>query len=147
MSARRRSSDERGQTTLMILGLVAVLVLIALAVTDLSAVYLRHSRLNTVADGAALAGVDAIDADQVYTSGIGDDPQLSETLARRYVAAYMSGAGVFQRFPGLTYSVSVEGNEIVVSVAWTDDLPVRISGVADRTTVRSTGSAVLEPTG
>ena len=34
MSARRRSSDERGQTTLMILGLVAVLVLEAESTQD-----------------------------------------------------------------------------------------------------------------
>ena len=48
--------DQRGQMSVMIVGFALVIMLAIAAVTDASAAYLQHSGLDTVADGAALAG-------------------------------------------------------------------------------------------
>ncbi len=57
MSARR---DEAGQATVLIIGFAVVLAMVVAVVTDASAAYLQRQGLDTLADGAALAGADAV---------------------------------------------------------------------------------------
>ena len=65
--------DERGQATVMIIGLAVVLLMAAVVVVDASAAYLQRQGLDTVADGAALAGADAgsRNLDVLYGEGVG----------------------------------------------------------------------------
>ena len=56
----------------MIIGLAVVLLMAAVVVVDASAAFLRRQELDTVADGAALAGADAgsRNLDVLYGEGV-----------------------------------------------------------------------------
>ncbi len=56
----RRARDERGAATVLVLGLVAVLVLVAAVSTGTIAIVLAHRRAQVVADLASLAGAGAL---------------------------------------------------------------------------------------
>ncbi len=100
MSAPR---PERGQATILIVGLATVLAMGVAVVTDASAAYLQRQGLDNLADGAALAGADLGAAgDDVYTGGIGDDRlAVTEAEARAAVQAYLQRAGAHAKYPGL----------------------------------------------
>jgi Flp pilus assembly protein TadG len=134
--------DERGQVTVMIVGLAFVLLLTIAVVVDASAAYLQRSGLATVADGAALAGTEALDLTAGYEHGF-DDPVLSESLAREAITVYLHDTGAGERFPGLTYTVRVQDNEVRVDVHAPLDLPLRVPGSPTTATIGASGSAEL----
>jgi hypothetical protein len=80
---------ERGQVTVMALGLALMsLVLAGLAVDGTKAFLLRRT-LQNAADAAGLAGAGAIDSDEYYGSGgktIELSPEDAARTARRYLA-------------------------------------------------------------
>jgi Flp pilus assembly protein TadG len=135
--------DERGQVSVMIVGFMLILLVMVAVVVDASAAYLQRSGLDTVADGAALAGTEALDLQAGYEQGL-DDLQLSRQLVDDAVRAYLDQTGARTRFPGLGYSVSVTGNEVVVHVTAPLDLPLRVPETAGSTAISATGSAVLD---
>ena len=143
MRGRRR--DERGQMSLMIIGFMLVVMMAIAAVTDASAAYLQHSGLATVADGAALAGADALDEDLVYQQGLGDEPTLDPALAEERIRAYLRVTGAYDRFPGLRWVPRVTGNQVVVQVSAPLDLPLNVPGAQGTALITSTGSALLTP--
>ncbi len=140
---------ERGQTTILIVGLAVVLLLTVAVVVDASAAFLRRQGLDTLADGAALAGADAGASGQdVYTEGIDEARlELFGDSARAGVADYLTRSGARQRFPGLTYSVSVDvsARSVTVVVRTPLQLPFTVPGFGDSTTVSATGSAIVAP--
>ena len=99
MTPRR---DERGQATVMIIGLCGVLAMGVAVVTDASAAYLQRQGLDNLADGAALAGADLGAAgDEVYTGGLGVDRlAITEAEARAAVQDYLVRAGAHTKYPG-----------------------------------------------
>lgn len=133
----------------MIIGFMLVLLLTIAVATDASAAYLRRTGLDTVADGAALAAAEALDEPLAYEQGIGADaahgPALDPASAASQVEAYLRATGAYARFPGLRVGSRVEGDQVFVSVSAPLDLPLRIPGSPDRVSIRSTGSAVLQP--
>jgi len=134
--------DERGQVTVMIVGFMLILLGMVAVVVDASAAYLQRTGLDTVADGAALAGTEALDLQAGYEHGL-DDLQLSRQLVDDAVRAYLDETGARTRFPGLDYAVAVIGNEVVVDVAAPLDLPLRVPDTVESATITATGSAVL----
>lgn len=81
-------STERGSVTVMTLGFVGFLVLLAVVVMDSSAAFLAHQRLAAVADGAALAASEGLSREVFYSSGrVVADGTEARSLAERYVAA------------------------------------------------------------
>jgi hypothetical protein len=138
-----RRGDERGQMSLMIVGFALVILLAVAAVTDASAAYLQHSGLDTVADGAALAGADALNEQLVYQHGLGKTPDLDPDLARDRVRDYLRRTGAYERFPGLRWDPDVRDNRVVVRVSAPLDLPLNVPGVQGTALITSTGSAVL----
>lgn len=144
---RADGCDERGQMSLMIVGFTLVVMMAIAAVTDASAAYLQHSGLATVADGAALAGADALDEGVVYQQGIGETPALDRDLAEERIGAYLRETGAYERFPGLRWVPRVTGNEVVVEVSAPLDLPLHVPGAPRRALITSTGAAVLDPVG
>ena len=135
--------DEQGQVTVMIVGFMLILLGMVAVVVDASAAYLQRSGLDTVADGAALAGAEALDLQAGYEQGLGD-LRLSRQLVDDAVRTYLDQTGARSRFPGLGYSVSVAGNEVVVHVTAPLDLPLRVPDAAGSATITATGSAVLD---
>jgi hypothetical protein len=99
---------ERGQVTVMALGLALVsLVMAGLAVDGTKAFLLRRT-LQNAADSASLAGAGAMDGDAYYESGgktIELSPEDAARTARRYLA-----------FRGIDARVSLEVDDDDVSV-------------------------------
>lgn len=147
----RRRGGERGQTTIFIVGLAVVLLMTVAVVVDASAAFLRRQGLDTLADGAALAGADAgASGRDVYVNGV--DPERLELFAdsaRAGVEDYLQRSGAHRRFPGLTYVVRVDPATRSVSVVVRAplELPFTLPGLPGRTMVGATGSAVVVPEG
>ena len=142
--------DERGQSAVLIVGLASFLLLAIVVVVDASAAFLQRQGLDTVADGAALAGADAgsRNLDSIYGSGVGSQPRLdqAEALARAAVADYLNRTGARSDYPGLSYDVDFDptDNSVVVQVRAPLDLPLTIPGSPERPVVGTVGSAVVQ---
>jgi hypothetical protein len=142
--------DERGQSAVLIVGLASFLLLAIVVVVDASAAFLQRQGLDTVADGAALAGADAgsRNLDSIYGSGVGSQPRLdqAEALARAAVEDYLKRTGARAHYPGLSYDVGFDptDNSVVVQVRAPLDLPLTIPGSPERPVVGTVGSAVVQ---
>jgi hypothetical protein len=141
---RALARGERGSVTLLIVGLAVVLLMMAAVVTDASAAYLQRQGLDTLADGAALAGADAGAAgDEAYGDGLDPDLHLDAGLARAAVLGYLRSAGAYQRYPGLIVRVSVDPTtqRVVVEVHASIHLPLHVPGSPEHADVAATGAA------
>lgn len=135
--------DERGQTTVLIIGFVLVVAMAVVVVVDASAAYLRRQALSSLADGAALAAADGLQGEQVYTAGLGERATVDPQAARALVEAYLVSVRAGQRYPGLSHSVETDGDRVVVRVGAPLDLPLPLPGVAQGVPVRATAAAVI----
>ncbi|MDP3969349.1 MAG: pilus assembly protein TadG-related protein [Nocardioides sp.] len=139
---RRRPDD--GQTTVLILGFFVVALMLVAVVVDSSAAYLQRQRLNTLADGAALAAVDGVQGRMVYEGGLRPgraaiDPQA----ARAYVADHLAALGATSSHPGLRWSVTTRDDAVVVELRAPLDLPLGIPGVGGSTVISGSASAIV----
>ena len=119
-----RFHEERGQTSLLIVGFFLVAVLLVVVVVDASAAYLRRQELDALADGAALAAADGIQGAQVYEQGLGERAAIDPGLARAYVADYLDRMGARRDHPGLVPEVTVRGDSVQVVVHAPLELPL-----------------------
>lgn len=133
---------ESGQTSLLIVGFAVILMMATGVVVDASAAYLQRQGLDTLADGAALAGADEVSGNPVYDGGLEDHVPIDAGVARAAVDDYLRRIGAYADFPGLSYEVSVVGRSVVVRMAAPLDLPITVEGLTD-TTVGATGSAAV----
>jgi hypothetical protein len=138
-----RPRDEHGQATLLIVGFAVVAIMMVAVVVDASAAYLRRSGLDSLADGAALAGADGIQGRQVYEGGLGDRALIDPVVARRYVAEYLTASGAARRYPGLTYQVEVGTDRVVVHVSTRLDLPITPPGWDRRPVISATAASLV----
>lgn len=128
--------DDEGTVLLLIVGLVAVVGLLVAVVTDVTALYLVRRDLISAADGAALAGAQAIDEETIYTEGLpaGGPLPLDEDAARAAAHAYLAEAGLAGR--DVSVQVATTPTTVSVSLATGYELPV-----ADTVTLGVTGTA------
>ncbi len=138
-----RERDERGQTTLMIVGLAVVAMLMVGVVVDASAAYLRRDGLNSLADGAALAAADGVQGRQVYEGGLGKRARIDPDVARLFVADYLRAAGAARRYPGLSYDVDATSQRVVVRVSAPLDLPIAPPGWESRPVIDGTAASFV----
>jgi len=116
-----QAGEEAGQTLVLLIGLV-VLVLMVLALGwDTSNWFLGHRALANLADGAAVAAANDVDTRTWYLSG-GRSVRVAEERARATVVAYLAGsagdsgvAGV--RLASVLVAPGEGGPEVTVSVA------------------------------
>ena len=146
--ARRRAvsprcRDERGQTTVLIVGFAIVAMMLVAVVVDASAAYLRRSGLDSLADGAALAAADGIQGEQVYEGGLGERAQIDPALAHQYVSAYLNAVAAARRYPGMTYRVEVGAERVVVHIESPLDLPITPPGSTRQTTISATAASIV----
>lgn len=138
-----RSRDERGQTTLLIVGFAVVAIMMVAVVVDASAAYLRRSGLDSLADGAALAAAHGVQGRQVYEGGLGDRAKIDPVVARRYVAEYLAASGAARRYPGLSYDVAAGADRVVVHLSTPLDLPITPPGWEGRPTISTTAASFV----
>lgn len=145
VGAGRGARDERGQTTVLIIGFATVLALAVAVVVDVSAAYLRRQDLAVLADGAALAAADAgATGLETYTGGLGERAEVSASTARAGAQAYLVSSEALERYPGLRYEIRVSGTSVEVEVTSPLDLPFSVPGTSGTATVGATGSAVVQ---
>ncbi len=125
MSRRQRPDD--GQTSVLLVGFFVVVALLVVVVVDASAAYLRRQRLDSLADGAALAAVDGIRSDQVYVQGLGEQALLDPEVARGYAADYLAGADA-GRYAGLRWTLRTTADFVEVEVSAPLELPIAPPG-------------------
>jgi hypothetical protein len=141
--------DERGTVTLLIIGFAVVLLMGIGVVIDASAAYLQRQGLDTVADGAALAGADAGSRNlgALYGEGIGSRIRLAqaESAAREAVADFLRQTGASGKYPGLRVGVHLDraAQSIVVEVHAPLDLPLTVPGSPQRASIGASGSAAV----
>jgi hypothetical protein len=135
---------QRGQTSLLIIGLAVVVMLLVAVVVDASAAYLRRTGLDSLADGAALAAADGVQGRQVYEGGLGERADIDPVVARRYVAEYLRDTGATRRFPGLRYDVEAGADRVVVHVAAPMRLPINPPTWQKRPTISSTAASFVQ---
>lgn len=143
MTATRRCRSERGQVTVMIVLFTICLILVIVAVTDVSASYLRKQAATALADGSALAATDAAAAASVYGSPADRFVPLDPDAASAAVDTYLRQTGAYRRYPGLVVAVDVRGHVVTVGLAMPYTLPVPVPGVDRQTTIHATSSAEL----
>ena len=94
------SGGEHGQATVFIIGLAVVLLMAVAVVVDASAAFLQRQELDTVADGAALAGADAgsRNLEALYGEGVAAAGRLdqAEAAARPPVVDHLQRTGAQQ---------------------------------------------------
>lgn len=142
-----RGKDERGQTSVLIIGFLLVAVLLVVVVVDASAAYLRRQELDAVADGAALAATEGLAAEEVYTGGLGERAGIDPVAARRHVDAYLAGIGANWRHPGLSYRVATSADTVAVTVTTPLELPFAPPGWAGSTRVTGSAASYVDITG
>jgi Putative Flp pilus-assembly TadE/G-like len=135
--------DERGQTTVLIVGLAVVVMLLIGVVVDASAAYLRRSGLDSLADGAALAAADGVQGRQVYEGGLGERAQIDPATARAFVADYLSETGASGRYPGLGVDVEAATDRVVVRLTAPLDLPITPPGWSRRPVISGTAASLV----
>jgi hypothetical protein len=138
-----RVRDERGQTSLLIVGFAIVAVMMVAVVVDASAAYLRRAGLDSIADGAVLAATDGIQGRQVYEGGLRERAQIDPEVARAFVADYLRAVGADRRYPGFRFQVDAGTDRVVVRVAAPLDLPITPPGWDRRPTVSGTAASFV----
>ena len=150
MRTGTRSRDERGQTTVLIVGLAVVLLMAIGVVVDATAAYLHRQGLTNVADGAALAGADAGSRNEeaLYGEGIGTATRLEQqrAAAEAAVTEYLAAIGAHAEYPGLTWEVGFDParDSVVVSIRAPLDLPLTVPGSPERASISARAAAVVQ---
>jgi uncharacterized membrane protein len=138
---RRMGGSERGTITVLAVGFLVVLGLLAAVVVDASAAYLRRQSVSGLADGAALAAADGAQGTAVYEHGLRERAPIDPLVARAAVEKYVHATGADAAYPGLSWQVTATDTTVTVRLSAPLDLPVDPAGWAGTATVVGTGSA------
>ncbi|WP_206496350.1 pilus assembly protein TadG-related protein [Micrococcus sp. KRD077] len=115
-----RLGHDDGQTTVLTVGLCAVLVALMLVMLAVTTVQLQHRRLQSLADSAAIAGAEELGF------RLGEDPGvvLSDDVAAS-ASAHLAAVGAQEAVPGLggmNARVAEDGSTVVVTLDARADL-------------------------
>ena len=109
---------------LLALGFLAIILIAIAVVTDVSAVFLQRRSLASIADGAALAGSQAVDLSAYYRRGASSGLTPDPTRVRSVVLAYVRTAQASGGISGLVVeSVRIEGRTVLVRLRRTATAP------------------------
>lgn len=140
---RAQDRGEKGQITAMLVIFMLCLLLTIIAVTDLSAAYLRRQSAMSLADGASLAATEAAAAGSVYNDPDGGYVAIDAAAAARAVRAYLGRTGAYGDYPGLSSRVEVAGHRVLVFLTMPYRLPIPVPGVKETTLVHASSAAEL----
>ncbi len=143
LARHRRRREESGQVTVMVVLFSICVLLAVIAVTDVSASYLRRQAATSLADGAALAATEAAAASGIYGAEQDAFVPIEQQAAALAVEQYLRDTGSYSAYPGLRADVRVVADRVQVSLTMPYELPVPLPGVAATTTIHAAGSASL----
>lgn len=148
LDANRRG--ESGSVSLLIIGLMAVALMLVAVVVNASAAYLQRQSLLALADGAALAGADALATHGFYVSAedrSADDSVdllLDPDQTAAQVADYLRTTQAAAHFPGLTWQVTTSEAAVTVEMSAPINLPLVPPGWVGSAQVNAASSAVAD---
>lgn len=93
--------NEDGQMMVMIFGYVTLALLVTTVVIGISAVYLEHKRLLSLADGASLAAADSYTLGEVESQGGSPTAVLNPARVRNVAADFVARSPASHRFDAL----------------------------------------------
>ncbi len=108
--------SDKGSVLLLGVGLVALCMLAMTILIDASSAFLQRQRLQALADGAALAGAQAIDLDSYYVSGASESTRLNSTSVVRAARRHVESSTVEDADVRI-YRLWSDGVDVVVSLA------------------------------
>ncbi|WP_234415277.1 glycosyltransferase [Actinomyces sp. Marseille-P3109] len=115
--ARRLRREEDGQTLLLGVGLICVVLALLFVAASATAIYLDLKTLTSLADSAAAAGADGLEEDSYY-GGNGTDTApaaLTDAQVRTNAAADLSAQPSAARLEGVTM-ISARADPVAVMV-------------------------------
>lgn len=130
----RPRRGEQGQITVMVVGFLLFIGLLAVVVINSSAAFLERRRLDNVADGAAVAAADGLSRDTFYRRG---EVTLDDAQARRLVGQYVNGGGI------RVVRVVTNDDQVTVRLERSIDLALKPPGWSSRTTITAEATARL----
>ena len=131
----RAQRDDRGSITVMTIGFLVVIGLLAVVVINVSAAFLERQRLDNLADGAALAAADGLSRDVFYREG---EVTLDDRQARELIARYVGGSDGVR-----VVRVSTDAEQVSVRLERLIGLAFTPPGFQSRTTIVSEATAQL----
>lgn len=146
MSRNGVDRGDEGSVLLLILGLVVLAALFVTVVMDVSALFLDRRELIAAADGAALAGAQAVDTRALYTQGLpaAGPLTLDEDRARAAVRSYLLANGFFDQYDDLGLEIVTTSTTVSVRLRAVVQLPVVNTvtpGAGDGVEVAATATA------
>lgn len=130
----RPGDREDGQITVMVVGFLLFIGLLAVVVINSSAAFLERRRLDNVADGAAVAAADGLSRDTFYRDGV---VTLAGREARQLAGEYVNGGGI------RIVQVATDGDQVTVRLERSIDLAIKPPGWSSRTTITAEATARL----
>jgi hypothetical protein len=126
MKGANADRSEEGTVLLLILGLVVIAALFVTVVMDVSALFIDRRELIAAADGAALAGAQAVDEESLYTKGLpaAGPLTLDEERARAAVRSYLQVNGLFNQYQNLRLEIVTTSTTVSVRLGALVELPV-----------------------
>jgi len=127
---RRRAGGagrDRGQVSILILGLLGVILLLVIGGVDVTAAQIARARLLDASDSAALEAANALDEVAAYSGGIGDSVVVSNGTVEHAVEDNLAarpmpyGISAWQVARG---TGTTDGRTAVVVLQGTADLPM-----------------------
>lgn len=106
------------------IGLAVVVVCVVAVAVNITSLWVSRTALNSLSDGAALAGAQAVDEASIYTSGLGTPLVLDAAEARRRVRAYIARTGEASGLDAVAIDRIIVGRASVeVTVSATASVP------------------------
>ena len=115
MTNPSRARGDRGSVLTFGIGISIFMLLLVTVAINLASMWSTKVTLRTIADGAALAGAQAVDTSMVYKYGTVSSVRLSPNLARNRITAYVNQPIVNNRVIGLEISsIRVANNKVTL---------------------------------
>ncbi|MFD5821023.1 pilus assembly protein TadG-related protein [Nesterenkonia xinjiangensis] len=117
---RQLHDEESGQSTVLILGMILVVLMLVSVVVGATAVNLEARKLLSAADGAASAAAQS-------AAGAGSAPTLTSSQVRAQAQDYLDASGAHGRLPGLEVTdawVADGGQTAHVRLGASAELPI-----------------------
>lgn len=128
---------DEGTITVMTIGFLIFLGLLAVVVVNSSAAFLQRQQLDNLADGAALAAADGLSGDTFYRTG---EVRLDGSSARELVDDYLTDNGI------RIVRVMTDADRVQVRLERSVTLAFAPPGWDSRTTIVSEATAQLRQT-
>ena len=139
-----KDSKDDGSILVMALGLLVIAVLCIVTALNVATAWTGRNELDRIADGAALAGAQGVDAEAVYRNSLGTSLPLSRSAVETKVHAFVTRA----QHSGLVSviqvsSIQVQAATVQVTLNSRVSLPFGYLAPASMATVTSRARATM----